>query len=122
VVRERLSLHQLESLRSNGDRGLPSRAGHEHLFPDSADAYFRAERIDTAHGPVELAVGFAVLVVLEGSGELRRSAGRALAVQRGSTILIPHAAGETTLHGPMVAVCCRAPLISAGLADGLGTR
>jgi len=68
---------------------------------------------------VRLAPGFAILVVLDGRGQLESEGEATLALQRGSAVLIPHAAGETTVSGPLVAVRCRPPSVRAALADGL---
>ena len=57
------------------------------LLPKEADAYFRAQRItpgDTLHQ------SFSIVLVTGGEGAIGE-----LAVKRGSTVLIPHAAGDT---------------------------
>jgi mannose-6-phosphate isomerase len=57
--------------------------------------------------------------VLEGEGQLVSEDGGPLGIARGSTVLIPYAAGETTLSGSIVAVRCRPPSVEAARADGL---
>ena len=52
--------------------------------------------------------GFAVLVVVSGSGRLT-TAGGALDVQAGQTVLLPHAAGAARLDGDAEALWCRPP-------------
>ena len=119
VHRGALSPAGLRWLRSHGGRVSSSGEGVERLFPEDADAFFRAERIRSALAPVRLAPGFAILVVLDGRGQLESEGEATLALQRGSAVLIPHAAGETTVSGPLVAVRCRPPSVRAALADGL---
>ncbi|HSD77511.1 MAG TPA: class I mannose-6-phosphate isomerase, partial [Solirubrobacteraceae bacterium] len=68
-------------------------------LPAAADDYFRAERLRPALGAVALEASFAVLVVTGGEGTLRTERGDALALRRGTTVLVPHAAGRTGLEG-----------------------
>jgi mannose-6-phosphate isomerase len=84
---------------------LASRRG-DKLFPAEADRFFRA---DLVGGGSELEAGFAILVVLEGEGELRPDDGEPLPLRRGSTVLVPHAAGMCELAGSVRAVRCRPP-------------
>jgi mannose-6-phosphate isomerase len=63
----------------------------DSLLPKEADAYFRAQRIgpgDTLHQ------SFSIVLVTGGEGAIGD-----LRVKRGSTVLIPYAAGETTTAG-----------------------
>jgi mannose-6-phosphate isomerase len=69
------------------------------LLPEAADPYFRAERV---RGGDELDAGFSILVVLAGSGSLDGEP-----LQRGSAVLVPHAAGALTLTGDVEAIRCR---------------
>ena len=78
------------------------------LLPHDADPYFRAERVDSrVRGDLEASYG--VLIVTDGGGELAGEAGPSLPVRRGSTVLIPHAAGTCTLTGDVQAVRCLPP-------------
>jgi mannose-6-phosphate isomerase len=120
VQRQALSGERLPWLRSHGGRTRSPKDLVERLFPEDADPFFRAERIRPGGALVDLTPGFAVLVVLEGYGRLETKGGATLALQTGSAALIPHAAGETTLSGPLVAVRCRPPSVEAALAGGLG--
>lgn len=72
---------------------------------ETADAFFRIERLSA---PAAVAPGFAVLVMLDGSGQLRGAHG-VLPLERGATVVLPHAAGELTLDGDAAAVVCRPP-------------
>ncbi|MBP2338707.1 mannose-6-phosphate isomerase [Saccharothrix coeruleofusca] len=90
-----------ELIRRTGDR---ADASVDLLGPQAAP-FFRADRLHVA-GRAALEPSFAVLVVLEGSGELG-----GLPLRRGSTVVVPHAAGEQVLTGDLVAVRCRPPLV-----------
>ena len=59
-------------------------------------------------GTVELAAGFAVVLVVEGAGTLA-----GLEVTRGDALLVPHAAGPVDAHGDLVALVCRPPEVPA---------
>ncbi|GAA2684384.1 MULTISPECIES: class I mannose-6-phosphate isomerase [Actinosynnema] len=92
-----------ELIRRTGDQSQ----GAVDLFARNADPFFRADRLHVS-GSVELDPSFAVLVVLEGSGTLG-----SLDLRRGSTAVVPHAAGQEVLSGDLVAVRCRPPLPSS---------
>jgi mannose-6-phosphate isomerase len=74
------------------------------LLPAAASLFFSAERVVTASGSVQLRAGFAVVLVLDGSGTLA-----GLEVGRGDAILVPHAAGPVTADGALTAIACRPP-------------
>ncbi len=121
VQREALQPDRLAWLRSRGDRPSRNDGGVVQLFPEDADPFFRAERIQPPdQGAVEMPADFAVLVVLEGHGQLESEHDHALVLERGSTTLVPHGAGETRLSGPLVAVRCRPPSAESALVAGLG--
>jgi mannose-6-phosphate isomerase len=84
--------------------GEGSAAPVRSLLPPAADPYFRAERLRPAVGAVELEPSFAVLVVPDGEGTLRTEHGDAVALRRGSTVLVPFAAGRTTVEGDVEAI------------------
>jgi mannose-6-phosphate isomerase len=88
-------------------RSLNSAAGS--LLPAEGDAFFVAERVN---GPASLAQSFGVLVVTGGEGLLVFDGGGSVAVRRGSTVLIPYAAGACVVRGDVVGVRC----LSAGLS------
>ena len=83
-------------------------AGLTSIMPPQADAYFRAHRIDTSAGPVDVEAGFSVVLVLEGSGIIHSDEASS-EVARGDVALIPFAAGTWNLHGDARAVACRPP-------------
>ncbi|MBW4716513.1 class I mannose-6-phosphate isomerase [Saccharothrix obliqua] len=86
-------------LTRTGSRVAPSVG----LLPAAADPFFRADRLHVS-GSYVLDPSFAVLVVLAGSGALGD-----LPLRRGSTVVVPHAAGGVVLTGDLVAVRCRPP-------------
>ena len=71
-----------------------------------ADPFFQADRLHV-EGSFALEPSFAVLVVLEGAGQLGE-----MEVHKGSTVVVPHAAGEIGLTGDLVAIRCRPPVLS----------
>jgi mannose-6-phosphate isomerase len=76
------------------------------LFDGTSADFFRADRI-TANAPVDLEPSFAVLVALNGEGTLRTEHGGTLQVRKGDTIVVPHAAGGSTVDGGVTAIRCR---------------
>ncbi|QFZ22924.1 class I mannose-6-phosphate isomerase [Saccharothrix syringae] len=76
------------------------------LLVPRAAPFFRADRLHVS-GRAALEPSFAVLVVLEGAGAVGP-----VAVHRGSTVVVPHAAGEVEVIGDVVAVRCRPPRVS----------
>lgn len=84
------------------------------LLPAAAE-FFRAERI---RGAARWAAGFAVLVVVTGSGRLRSGDGDELPVGAGHTLVIPHAAGPCRLvdADALEVLVCRPPATDTGAA------
>ena len=91
----------LQALDRDGRDEATARALHGTRLPDEATPYFRAERV---RGGDTLDQGFSILVGLEGEGTLDD-----LPVRRGTTVLVPHSAGDTTLHGDVEALRARPP-------------
>ncbi len=79
--------------------------GGGRLFPEDADPFFRAERLD-GDAPTVLDASFSILVVLDGAGALR-SEGGGLEVRRGHTVLVPFAAGDVAVDAGIRAIRCR---------------
>lgn len=104
VDRRGWSPEELQGLRGR-DSGQP---GAEQPLPPEAEPYFRADRLRPAPALL-LEPGFAVLVVVEGSGELAGGDGDAHPLRRGATVLVPYAAGPLALRGPLHVVRCRPP-------------
>ena len=82
-----------------------SRPGVRELLPAAAD-YFQAQWLGCHGGTVELPPGFAIVVVLDGSGRIEDATREAVEVRRGDALLVPYAAGETRLSGRLTAVRC----------------
>ena len=94
---------KLEQLvRQTSEKWAPS----VDLLGSAANPFFQADRLHV-EGSFALEPSFAVLVVLEGSGQLGE-----LEVHQGSTVVVPHAAGEIGLSGDLVAIRCRPPVLS----------
>lgn len=87
-------------------RGRPLNGAIGSLLPQAADPFFIAERVG-GDGARHLTPGYSVLIVTEGAGALHADAGSPVPLGRGSTVLIPHAAGACTLDGTLKAVRCR---------------
>lgn len=81
------------------------------LLPDAA-AFFRVERWT---GPRTVGAGFAVLVVTGGVGQVV-TAGAVTPVRRGTTVLVPAAAGPTRIEGEEVQVLVCRPPAAGGLS------
>lgn len=75
------------------------------VLPAAADPYFRLERRQVA-GTATIAPGFAVLVVTKGAFG---APAVDLDLPRGSTLLMPHAAGAVDVVGDGELVVCRPP-------------
>jgi mannose-6-phosphate isomerase len=104
-----------EAAIASMDRGAmdPSEllSSNDRLLPPSADPYFRADRVSAG---AQLDPSFAILVGLEGEGTLSTEHGDELPFGRGSTVLVPHAVGRTTLAGEISAIRCRPPAAATG--------
>jgi mannose-6-phosphate isomerase len=107
VDRSGYGTDRLAELRAGRDSGRTLRSGARSVFPRESERFFRAERLRPAPR-VELEPSFAVLVVLEGEGELQ-TAGDTLPLRRGMTVLMPHAAGPAELRGELEALRCLPP-------------
>jgi mannose-6-phosphate isomerase len=93
-------------------RSLPTGAtGLVPALVDDAEPYFRAQWVAPG-GPsaetVDVAAGFAVLVVLDGAGAVQAGEHR-LELGRGDVAVLPYAAGEWRLRGDVRGVLCRPP-------------
>jgi mannose-6-phosphate isomerase len=75
-------------------------------LPPEADPYFRAQRI---RGDAELDPSFAVLVALRGNGTLHSERAESLPLTRGDTVLVPFAAGRTSVSGGVELIRCLPP-------------
>jgi mannose-6-phosphate isomerase len=74
-------------------------------LPRRANDFFRMQTARPASA-VAVPAGFAVVVVLAGTGELAAGDG-ARRVSRGDVLVVPYGAGDWTLRGDVEAVVCR---------------
>jgi mannose-6-phosphate isomerase len=76
------------------------------VLPLKSDGYFRAH---LAPGSGDLHAGFAIVLVLDGSGEISFASAPTMAIAKGDAVVIPFAAGAYSLTGAN-AIICRPPL------------
>ncbi|WP_020670990.1 class I mannose-6-phosphate isomerase [Amycolatopsis nigrescens] len=98
-----------ERLRSIVKRtaGLPGPT--VELLVDDAAEFFRAQQVRPSPS-LSLDPSFAVLVVLDGSGTLRTEHSGELTLAKGETLVVPYAAGESTVEGDLTLVRCLPPV------------
>jgi mannose-6-phosphate isomerase len=104
VDRTGWSADRLGSLVHHGDSDGPV----TDLFGMAAADYFRAQRLSVS-SPVTLEPGYAVLVVLDGSGALSTEDGEKSSLGKGDTVVVPFAAGATEISGSLTAIRCMPP-------------
>lgn len=80
----------------------------ERLLPAEADPFYRAWRIHAGADALRLSPGYSVIVVLNGSGQVRAE-GVSHDVHRGHTLLIRHDAGEVVVDAGLDVVRCAPP-------------
>jgi len=88
-------------------RTAPGRIGS--VFPPASAPFFRGDRVRVS-GSESVDAGFGVLVVLAGTGELS-AGGTSVLLDRGATVLVPHAAGPWILAGELELLRCRPPAV-----------
>ncbi len=89
------------------------------LLPCEAAEFFRFELVRLC-GEYQDRAGFSVLVVLNGELEIISSDGSVVLVKKGSTVLIPFAAGTTLVRGNGEVVFVRPPVIGDGTPASQG--
>ena len=87
------------------------------LLPLEASAFFRANRIDGLQSGSLQPRGYAVLVVISGTGLVTTEHDEVVPVHRGMTMAVPFGAGTWRLEGEVEAICCRPPLSYAAPED-----
>jgi mannose-6-phosphate isomerase len=112
VDRSGYGADRLRELRRSRAASRELRAGAHDVLPPESARYFRAERVQP-DPRAELEPSFAVLIVIEGEGEMQ-TAGHTLALHRGMTVLVPHSAGTTELSGELEALRCLPPAPTRG--------
>jgi mannose-6-phosphate isomerase len=88
--------------------GLRGRVDGTRVFPPQADAFFRADR-HTGPGRAVWDPGFAIVVVVAGSGRLTWADGESYELRRGTSVLVPWNAGPVRVDGPVELIRCRPP-------------
>ncbi|BBY48227.1 phosphomannose isomerase [Mycolicibacterium arabiense] len=79
-------------------------SGTTAVLPDEALPYFRMELLTPGSA---VAAGFAVAVVVSGSGTLTSESGEPLDVARGQTLVVPAASGDWHVVGDVGLLVCR---------------
>lgn len=106
---------QVHALPDSQLAGLIGRWDDDHIFPASADTFFRAQRLS---GDVDVLLdpGFSVLVGVAGSGELTwgEHTGGVLRLVQGSTVVVPFGAGPVRLRGQLELLHCQPPATHGG--------
>lgn len=84
--------------------------GGGSLLPADADRFFRLEHV-RVDGTAALDPGFAIAVVIDGELEAAgKQGGASTRLVRGSTAVLPHAAGSVRARGLADVLVCRPPL------------
>jgi mannose-6-phosphate isomerase len=83
--------------------GRPLNQAIGSLLPEAADPFFVAERMQAG---TRLSASYSVLITTEGTGTVTPETGSPVPVSRGSTVLIPYAAGPCTLTGDVRGIRC----------------
>ncbi len=99
------------AMSGRSDDDSPS--GVRRLLPPRADEFFRAERV-TVGGDVQAVdfePAFAILVILDGQGELGFGDGHSMTVAAGCTLLVPYGAGSTRVTGQLTALRSQPPAV-----------
>ncbi|GHF21548.1 mannose-6-phosphate isomerase [Amycolatopsis deserti] len=78
------------------------------LLAAGSAGFFRADQLRPSPA-LALDPSFAVLVALDGEGTLRTEHGGEIAVAKGETLVVPHAAGQLELAGEVTVIRCRPP-------------
>lgn len=101
-------MERLDRLRTPREGGHDVRPGVDVLFPSEADPFFRAERI-RPRDAASLPAGFSIVVITLGRGHLEFGNAGSMEIVRGNTVLVPFAAGDCRLVGPLEALRCMPP-------------
>jgi mannose-6-phosphate isomerase len=79
-------------------------AGLVEVLPEEATPFFRMELLTSG---VDVPAGFAIAVVLSGTGAVTGSRSRALDVTRGQTLVVPAGSGDWHVDGDARLLVCR---------------
>ena len=108
TVTDALMLDPLSDVEFNSlvMRNIFSGGALRSVLPIKADGYFRAH---LAPGVGDFESGFAIGLLLDGTGEITFANAPGMQITKGDALVIPHAAGNFTISGANVIVC-RPPL------------
>ncbi len=116
VRRRAFSPSEISGLRRHAAaRGTSKDHLVQDVMPAAADPYFRAQRV-FGRGAPRLEASFAVLLVIDGAGALEGDTWK-MPVKRGSTLVVPWAAGEVRVTGEVELLRCLPPLPSDAKTD-----
>lgn len=115
VARRRLGADRLADVRHTWTGVV----GTASALPDAAAEFFRAEVVKAARERVVVPAGFAVTVVVDGSGTLTTAATEpaeqgGLPIRSGDVLLVPHSAGPVRIDGDVTLIRCLPPIPSQG--------
>jgi mannose-6-phosphate isomerase len=105
VTHHAIGVAGLDGLRRH-QVGSPTATTPIRCLPEDADPFFRLDVVAPGEEECPLPAGYAVGVVLEGSGELVSEQGT-LSVRRGSTFVVPAAFGDWSVRGAVRVVLAR---------------
>jgi mannose-6-phosphate isomerase len=99
----------IDGLRRHAHSGAATIDGAvQDVMPVAANPYFRAQRV-FGRGAAQLEASFAVVVVLSGNGKLEGD-GWDVAIERGTTLVVPWGAGPVRATGDVELLRCLPPL------------
>jgi mannose-6-phosphate isomerase len=98
-----------DAVRTLAAAPRPVRADAVRLFPESADRYFRAERVHVT-GSSRLDAAYSIVVVTDGMLRLAHRGG-AVSVSAGDTVLVPFGAGDIEVLGNGVLLRAMPPAV-----------
>lgn len=102
IDRRGRSRAEIESLITTNGTG-------DSILAHDADEFFRLGRA-TVNGTAELDPGFAVLIVTDGSAQLRTKGGYSQQLATGATVVVPFGAGPLHLNGEATILMARPPI------------
>jgi mannose-6-phosphate isomerase len=107
VRRDAVRGDELAELQQRTAVAPEARPGARTLLPAAANSFFRAELLHPAPA-VSLEPAFSIVVVVDGDGRLETEGGT-VTLSRGSSLLVPYAAGSGELTGSVDAIRCLPP-------------
>lgn len=87
------------------------------MLPVQAEPYFRSHLIKPKNTTIEMAAGFAILLIIEGSGVLQTEKQGSLNIEKGDAILVPFDAGIWSVTGNVEVLLSRPPAPDAPMTS-----